>query len=177
MMRLTSSTSGKTPTALAILLAVAMGLVPTTATAQSNSGGVKAALVYNIIRFISFPGNPARIRICTIATDDISGNLRALNGRPVGSSRLEVVILSSTRDVNASCDVVYLQSAPPSAIGPAARGQVVIGEGNGFAERGGTVGLLNFGGQVRFAINGRVARNSGVQFSAQLMQLAAKVVS
>lgn len=161
---------------LTIALAMAMGVVPMPAHAQSNAG-VKAALVYNIIRFISFPGNPSRIRVCTIAGDSISGSLRALSGRTVGSSRLEVVMVGSPRDAGPACDVVYLESAPPSALGSIPRGQVVIGEGANFAERGGTVGLLNFGGQIRFAINNRVARNSGVQFSAQLMQLAAKVVS
>lgn len=177
MMRLTSYITGKAFRALAMLPVLAMALVPATATAQSSNGGVKAALVYNIIRFISFPGNPARIRVCTISGDDMAGSLRALNGRAVGSSRLEVVTLGSVRDVGSTCDVVYLQSTPPSAIGSVSRGQVLIGEAPGFAERGGTVGLLNFGGQIRFAINGRVARNSGVQFSSQLMQLAAKVVS
>nr|WP_294851616.1 YfiR family protein [uncultured Sphingomonas sp.] len=162
---------------LTIALALSVALfAPGSAQAQS-SAGVKAALVYNIIRFISFPGNPARIRICTIAGDNISGSLRALSGRAVGNSRLEVVAVGSVREAGPSCDVVYLESAQAAALGSISRGQVVIGEGPAFAERGGTVGLVNFGGQIRFAINSRVARNSGVQISAQLMQLAAKVVS
>lgn len=151
-------------------------MLPITASAQSSSG-VKAALVYNIIRFIGFPGNPAKIRVCTLSGQSVNGDLRALNGRAVGGSRLEVVIVGGVRDVGPSCDVVYLQSTPASALSGISRGQVVIGEGGGFAERGGTIGLVNFGGQVRFVINSRVAKASGVQVSSQLMQLAAKVVS
>ncbi len=159
---------------LAIALAGSL-LLP--APGQAQSGSVKAALVYNIIRFINFPDNPSRIRICSIAGQSINGDLRALNGRAVGSSRIEVVFVATPRDAGSSCDVIYLQGISPSALAGIGRGQVVIGEGANFVDRGGTIGLVNFGGQVRFAINSRVAKASGVMLSSQLMQLAAKVVS
>ena len=151
-------------------------LCPAPAHAEEKSA-VKAALVYNILRFVTLPGNPAAVRICAQASDAVASDLRKLEGRTVGRARVNVVLVSSVANMGSSCDVVYLDDESPRAIGNAARGQILIGSARNFAENGGTVGLISFGGQVRFVINANAARRSGVTFSSQLMQLAAKVIS
>ena len=154
----------------------AMSLPPTPARADDRSA-IKAALVFNILRFVNFPNNPKRLRICGLSSDPIAGELRRLEGRMVATARVEVAIVANASGMGSSCDVVYLENDSPRATGGPARGQILIGAGRNFAEDGGTIGLINFGGQVRFVINAGAARRAGVNISAQLMQLAAKVVS
>lgn len=165
---------------LGAILAVCMAAVPlaapTPARAQDKTA-VKAALVYNIMRFVSFPGNPSLVRVCALTSDPVASDLRRLQGRSVGSARVDVELVATPASLGKSCDVIYLDSSSPSAVGGAGRGQVIIGGARNFAENGGTVGLIKFGGQIRFVINSEAARRSGVSFSSQLMQLAAKVVS
>ena len=166
------------PSRLTGAITAALLLAITSAPAAgAEKTSVKAAMVYNILRFISFPDGGDRMRLCAVASDSIAGDLRALSGRTVGSARLEVILVRSAKDMGQTCHVMYLEDGAPADVGTPGRNQVLIGDGKSFAERGGTVGLINFGGQVRFVINDRTAKRSGVRFSAQLMQLAAKVVS
>ncbi len=169
---------GIRPSRLTGFLAAALLLANISApVAGAEKTSVKAAMVYNILRFLSFPDGGDRMRLCAVASDSIASDLRALSGRTVGSAKLEVILVRSAKDMGASCHVMYLEGGNPADVGVPGRNQVLIGDAKSFAERGGTVGLINFGSQVRFVINDRVAKRSGVRFSAQLMQLAAKVVS
>lgn len=165
------------PVGLLALCLAALSLgVPAPASAQDKTA-VKAALVYNIMRFVSFPGNPSTVRVCALTSDPVASDLRRLQGRSVGTARVQVELVSSTASLGGSCDVIYLDNVSPGAVGGAGRGQIVIGGARNFAENGGTVGLIKFGGQIRFVINSGAARNSGISISSQLMQLAAKVVN
>ncbi len=137
---------------------------------------MRAALVYNIIRFARFPDAGDTLVLCALASDQSAPHLRAIEGRRAGSQRIRVSLLSSARQVSGNCDIVYLDSALPDTIRPA-RGQLVIGSARNFADRGGMVGLIEFGGQVRFVINDGAAGRAGVRFSSQLLQLAARVIT
>lgn len=153
----------------------AVAVTPAPAEAQSKSR-VKAAMVYNIMRFVNYPTNQGSLRLCGLQSDPTAADLRTLDGRSVGDARVDVVLVGSPSDIGASCDVVYLDNAAPRSVGGTNRGQVLIGGGRSFAESGGTVGLINFGGQIRFVINDSAAKRSNVSFRAQLLQLAARVI-
>lgn len=138
---------------------------------------IKAAMVYNIIRFVEFPGARQTLNLCVVRSDPMAQYLAALEGRQVGGARLNIVTLESAARFGASCQIIYTDSGSAADIGPRVRGQITIGAGRQFAENGGTVGLIRFGGQTRFVINLRDADGRDVRFSSQLIQLAAKVIS
>lgn len=154
---------------------IAAAINPAPAHAESKTR-VKAAMVYNIMRFINYPDEPRNLRLCGLSSDPTASDLRTLDGRMVGNARLDVVLVGSTNDLGTSCDVIYLENTNARAVNVRSRGQVLIGSARGFAEGGGTVGLINFGGQIRFVINDSAAKRSGISFRAQLLQLAAKVI-
>ena len=137
--------------------------------------GVKAAMIYNILRFMTLPEAHAKVRLCLRRSEDIVPDLLALSGEPLGAGHLEVVPLASL-DAAHGCDVIYTGSAGAAGL-VAGHGQVLIGDGNHFVDDGGTVGLVSFGGQVRFAINMRTAAKGGIRVNSQLMRLAARVVN
>jgi hypothetical protein len=144
------------------------------AMAGPSGNGVRAAMIYNILRFMTLPESKPRIRLCLRRGDDIAPDLAALSGEPLGAGQLEVVPVTAITDMGRACDILYL-GANPSV--PLAKGQISIGDSPRFIEDGGTVGLVNFGGQWRFAINARAANNGGIRISSQLMRLAARVVN
>jgi len=154
------------------LLALGNGV----AVAQER-GDVKAAIVYNILRFVSFPGSKPTLTVCARRQDNLTEGLKGLQGRAVATRKIDVVVYDRLDQASADCDVIYVGSASARSVQAPTRGQILIGEHPAFIEQGGTVGLVNFGSQVRFTINARAARNAEVRFSSQLMQLAARVIS
>ena len=123
----------------AACLALAMLAAPAPALADDKSR-VKAAMVFNIMRFTNFPGAQRTLRLCGLRSDETAAHLRSLDGRSVGRATVDVVLVARVSDLGASCNVIYVDSASYSSIGAARRGQLVIGARRGFAESGGTVG-------------------------------------
>ncbi len=159
---------------------IGIGIVATSVAAPvhaTDKTRVKAAMVYNIMRFIKFPQARQRLQLCGLINDPISRHLRSIEGRKLGGARIGVSLYSNLNQLGSNCDVVYLDSDSPGRIRPLKRGQVLIGSARNFAENGGTVGLIEFGGQVRFVINDKAAKRANIEFSAQLLQLAANVIS
>ena len=162
----------------ALILTVSAGLLvaPARAASQANAQ-IKAVMIYNIIRFMALPGPHGQVRLCLKAGEDIAAAMNALDGQPVGNAQLEVTLLAPSGDAPHSCDVLYAGPAWPGAHSAPAHGQITIGEGASFAQSGGTVGLISFGGQLRFIINARAAAHAGIAVNSQLMRLAARVIN
>lgn len=141
-----------------------------------DADALRAAIVFNIIRFVDFPDTAGRsnIILCVFREATNGASLTTLRGQRVGA---QIIAVRSTTDVTtASCDVLYLGEASAADIarmqGP---GILLIGEGAGFIGSGGTVGLVRTGRQIRFEINMRAARRAGVVISSQLLRLASRV--
>ncbi|MEJ2456852.1 MAG: YfiR family protein [Novosphingobium sp.] len=147
------------------------------AQASDDSGNVKAVIIFNILRFASFPHAGRALKLCTRSNEVIARNLQALDGRSLGERRLDVVLVPSWSAGTSACDVIYTGSGDAKALPKARYGQITIGDGPSFIDRDGTVGLIDFGGQTRFTINARIARRADVRFSSQLMRLAARVIN
>ncbi|MGL5837526.1 MAG: YfiR family protein [Sphingorhabdus sp.] len=158
---------------LAILAIVAFTTMPA-ASAQSSSQGLKAAIIYNILRFVVFPaGN--RDRMLNICEKRGTDSLSSLWGRSVGSRTINVKAVDIERG-GADCDVFYLGNTNTAEITKIQqRGLLTIGDGSGFLKSGGTVGLITTGKQIRFEVNVRSARQSGIAISSQLLRLASRV--
>jgi hypothetical protein len=52
---------------------------------------------------------------------------------------------------------------------------LTIGDGEGFSEVGGIIGLVVVGGRIQFEVHADVAQASGVKISSQLLRLARTV--
>jgi hypothetical protein len=143
---------------------------------NSNSDQLKAAIIFNIIRFVDFgPGQMNRtIQFCTDRRAGASRELASLGGRKIGARELvyRTVESGSTK----GCDVVYLGSASAADIDRVKdRGVLVIGDESNFIGAGGTIGLVQMGKQIRFEVNTRAARAAQLGISSKLLRLAARV--
>lgn len=141
-----------------------------------DADALRAALVFNIIRFVDFPdaGSSGTIILCVVREAANGAALATLRGQRVGNQTISV--RSAPESPASSCNVVYLGAAGDADIarmqGP---GILLIGEGSDFVGSGGTVGLVQTGRQIRFEINMRAARRARIVISSQLLRLASRV--
>jgi hypothetical protein len=144
--------------------------------AQSRDANqLRAAIVFNVLRFVEFPTEKGgTLEFCVGSDANESAALRSFSGRRAGTRLVSVRTLRGSS--YSDCDVVYLGSGDREQIERAsARGRLLIGNGRSFIDNGGTVGLVQSGGQVRFQLNLRAASASQLAISSRLIRLASKV--
>lgn len=159
------------------LSALALCVTPLTASAQqANPNQLKAAIVYNIIRFVQFPLSNDREPLHLCIDRDVSGarELAALNGLRVGNRT--IIQRNLDADNVQGCDIAYLSRASAADIAKVRnRGILVMGENANFIGAGGTIGLVRMGNQIRFEVNTRAARQAQIVISSKLLRLAARI--
>jgi len=173
-MNMTSRLSRTVRNAALALCVGSMLAVPTSAQ-TSDPDRLRAAIVFNVLRFIDFPDTSrGQIDFCVASNRSAASNFQAFSGRRAGSRTVLVRRVQGT--AYAGCDVVYLGSASSSEVATASRsGRLTMGNGRSFIDRGGMVGLVQMGNQVRFEVNLEAAGESDLRISSRLIRLAARV--
>ena len=137
--------------------------------AQSDDAALKAAYVYNIAQFTTWPGAEAArpLTVCLSSAHALWDSLRKLQGKPVGERKLSVVEPGPATQ----CDVMVLRAG---AQRPAASGilSIVDEPKNGYA---GAVALVEEDQHLRFDIDTAEAARAGLRFSSRLLRLARNV--
>jgi hypothetical protein len=162
--------------AIGVSLALGCATIATPTAAQSSDvNQLRAAIVFNVLRFIDFPGEQGGpIEFCVASDSGEGAALRSFSGRRAGSRTVSVRTVRA--GAYSGCDAVYLDSGDRDQIQRAkARGRIVIGNGRNFIDNGGTVGLVQSGGQVRFQLNLGSASESQIAISSRLIRLASRV--
>lgn len=162
---------------LITLACVGMLLASPAAHSQpADPDDLRAAITFNIIRYVEFPGKPATqpIQLCLLADAKGARQMAGLRGQRAGS---RTIALRQIDGSNAEgCDAIYMGQADPSQIARLRqRGTLTIGDGRSFLNGGGMVGLVRTGNQIRFEVNIRSAREAGVVISSRLLRLAARI--
>lgn len=166
------------PLAAAAAVMGAAGTSPAHAQ-NAGSGQLKAAIIFNIIRFVDFaPDGDTALAVCVArsaaAPRDLTlRELASLGGQRVGNRTITLRAIDPANP--GGCDVVYLGSAAGDLARVRQRGVLVIGDGAGFVGSGGTIGLVQTGSQVRFEVNVRAAREARLEISSKLLRLAARI--
>lgn len=162
-------------TLLALLLATSASFTAArAATIDSGPNNLRAAIVYNIVRFVEFPVSDNNLEMCVVRSADGASQMLALRGQRVGTRSIAVRLVDSASAEG--CNVFYLGDASAAETARArGHGVLVVGETPSFITSGGTVGLVRMGKQIRFEINARNARNAGLTISSKLLRLAARV--
>lgn len=161
---------------LGLMMGLACAAVTSPSTAQSSDPNqLRAAIVFNVLRFVDFPTEQGgTIEFCVAPDAPEGAALRSLSGRRAGARPVSVRTVRGNSFTG--CDVVFLSSSDRDQIERASgRGRLLIGNGRSFIDNGGAVGLVQSGGQVRFQLNLRAASQSQVAISSRLIRLASKV--
>jgi hypothetical protein len=174
-----------------IVAAACIGLPAVLGVARPLSGGeaessleypVKAALLVNFAKFTEWPASSdqaraSAVRICVLGRDPFGVLLekiaagRAVGGRPI------VIQRHSDVDAARACHVLFVATSKPERLAEllerlAADPVLTVGESDGFARRGGVIGLVVDGNVARFEVNLLTAQHKGLLLSSKLLGLA-----
>ncbi|AVR96445.1 YfiR family protein [Pseudoduganella armeniaca] len=143
--------------------------------AQDDDSRLKAAFIFNIAQFTTWPpaGAARPLAICASPAHSLWTGLRELDGKALAGRALAVVDSAGGRP----CDIVVYSAAAAPAVAPAAiAGTLTIVDGARSGRYQGAVTLVEEDPHLRFDIDTREAARAGLKFSSRLLQLARNVL-
>jgi hypothetical protein len=170
---------------LSVLIVVLLGGFGAVATAASLEYKVKAAYLYNLLLFVRWPESGSSddlrspVRVCLLGRDPFGDAIDPIVQRKVGKRPIALLRLADHRDTS-GCHLVFVGSSEKARLSRLLRALrdnnvLSVGDMEGFARRGGMVGLVLKGGKVRLEINRTAAREAGLRLSAKLLEVASAV--
>lgn len=142
---------------------------------------IKAAVVYKLAKFVEWPATSfeharSPLQFCLLGDSPLAHALKSATGRTVSD---HPVAVTRTEDlaVGDDCHVLYVSRAQQQRL-PAVfarfadRPVLTISDIEGFAQRGGIVGLIRRGKRLGFQVNVDSAQRAGLVVSAPLLELA-----
>jgi hypothetical protein len=156
-------------------------LMPTITVAQDvTAPALKAAFIYNFVRFTEWPG-PLPVSdpfvICVLGNAEVGDALtRVVKGRDVAGQRM-IVSIAPTSVPKEACRVLFVSGASASEVVRAVAGLqdspvLTISDVVGFTEAGGMAQFFFESGQLRFHIKLEAVKRSRLQMSSRLLVLA-----
>ncbi len=147
----------------------------------ASDAKVKAAFMVNFAKFLEWPsdafsGRDAPLTLCVTGRGPVGAALSAYERRLVQSRELRVR-RSVTPEELRGCHMVYVgefEERHMLQILRAAAGLplVTVSDIDGFADAGGTIGLVEAEQRVQFEVNIASAQRANVRVSSQLLRLA-----
>ncbi len=167
-----------------------IGVLPHLSWAAPKEHEVKAAYLYNFVKFIdwpdwAFPDATAPLSICVLGEDRFEGVLeRAVAGKSVKGRGILVrkPALERLKLAGTTCHILFVclsEKERTAEILAAVEGSPVltVGEVEGFAESGGVVNFVIERGKVRLELNIQAAERARLKVSGKLRQVAREVAS
>lgn len=165
---------------LAITLLGSLNIIESDASEVTKADKVKAAIVYKLTKFITWPEKRQTLALCIIGSGAINSELLKINHKFSMGRRISVTHKTPTAPLEKLCDVVYIHNTKMDRISEVInklqnKPVVTISDSQNFVYQGGVIGLFRTGSRIRFAISHSATRNAGVSISSQLMGLAKTV--
>ena len=174
-----------------VILLVSMGACvlvgappPTLAEGPSREPEIKAAFLYNFIKFVDWPteflpDTSDTITICVLRTDTFGDALESLRGKTVKGRRLAIRRIEPGRAVD-SCHVLFVGSSEEQRLSQVMQSVqrssvLTVGETNEFLHSGGIINFVIERNKVHFEINLNSAERARLKLSSQLLGLATVV--
>lgn len=160
-------------------------LLPVTLTATGvGESDVKAAFILNFIKFVEWPASAFSspddpILLSVVGNDPVVDSIDLLGGKTVSGRK---VVVRKARDLASleRCHVLFVGASEKAGLAPALGAVkrwpvLTVGDFDGFAGRGGTIGFIRQENRVGFEINEESARKAGLKINAKLLYLGKSV--
>jgi len=169
---------------LSLLLCLSSGMAVVRAQTAASEYQVKAAFLYNFIKFIEWPAgtfvaDDSPITIGVVGENSIGGDLAAtVKGKTVNGRPLVIKSFGSAKDAGLkNCQMVFIAKSERKRIDEimaALKGTSVltVSESEGFLDAGGMINFVMEGNRVRFEINDAAVKQSGLLISSKLLSLS-----
>ena len=168
---------------LSVLIALmlwASGVTPAWARSEYE---VKAAYLYNFIKFVTWPEHAADdqpIELCVYGEDPFQVLLKPIADLKAQGRPLKLRYPSERMDI-AGCDVLYISASESRSVEDLlarahADKTLTVSDMKDFTRQGGMIGFVTIGNVIRFQINLAAARASDLRISSKLLELAQDVI-
>ena len=177
-----SATRGTWLCIVSLWLAVCASPSAWSQTEQTVQYPLKLAFVYNMTKFVEWPpgafsGASAAVVICIAGHDPFPDDVkRQIRSRTSGGRPIDIRKIAAM-DNPEGCHVVFISDAEQkntAAILASAENSsaLIVGESEGFVERGGVVNLVIQNAKLHFEINTSAAARKHLIISSRLLTLA-----
>jgi len=159
---------------------LALACLPARAATAVERGALEAAIVFNLLQFVEWPGEVAQpdgapLTLCFKGSSPLLPSALQLDGRPIRRMTLRVIKLDG---VQHQCQAVYLDSTQGEADARTATREpaLVIGASDYRPAVSPSIQLLFLDGRLAFDIDKRKAQLAGLVISSRLLRLARAVI-
>jgi hypothetical protein len=143
---------------------------------------VKAAFLFNFAKFIEWPpeafaNEEAPIQVCVFRYDPFGASLDGIvKGKIINQRKLAVRRVNVAGELS-GCQLVFIGEKEEKGLGEVlssvnGNSVLVVGETEGFAERGGGIQFFLEDQRLRFAVNVDVLQRARLSVSSKLLVLA-----
>ncbi|WP_167081362.1 YfiR family protein [Massilia aquatica] len=164
-------------------LALAL-LLPAPAQAQAQAAAeyaAKAAFIYNIALFSTFPNPDAPlVRLCVLGRDPFGKLLASLEGKALGQAKMTIAYPGSGGDALRQCQIVFVSASESAGVALLAQsapqeGVLTVSDAKGAARLGIMVELGVEDKRIAFEYNAEAARAAHITLSSKVLRLARAV--
>lgn len=164
---------------LALIMACTVVLGRLNTHAQPTEYEVKAAFLYNFMKFIEWPAESlanTTIIVGVLGEDPFGTAIDAIQSKTIREKKLIIKRIKSFQDVK-DCHILFISSSEKkhlSQIFEALKGLSIltVGDTEEFAQRGVIINFYLKEKKVHFEINVEAARRAGLKISSKLLNLA-----
>ena len=170
---------------LALIWAGACCLPAGDAAAAANSEyRVKAAFLYNFMKFVEWPGDglsrPGTLTLGILGKDPFGDALDEVRDKTAKGRRVVVLHLRGIEDLK-ECDLLFVCASEKGHLAQIFKGLqnhriLTVADHEGFCQAGGMINLVFLNNRVGFEVNVAAATRARLRVSSQLLRLA-RIVS
>ncbi|MGX5200552.1 YfiR family protein [Aliikangiella sp. IMCC44632] len=142
---------------------------------------IKAAYLYNFIKYIELPANPILndaevFTVCVLGKNTLGSALEELSGKLAKSKPVKIAIVSHPSQASL-CHLVFVSRTEEHHIRSVIRSLnqraiLSVSDINEFASLGGIIGFKQEAQRIKIEINLKQAKLSGIKISALLLEVA-----
>lgn len=172
---------------LTVVLSVAIVSTARAVASDNKEGLVKAAFIYNFVKFVEWPGDKAiskqsNINICTVGDDGVSQAGSVFSAASTPSLKLTLRPLDNWRSAAGDCHILFISRLEDAQINSIIANLkslpvLTVSDSRNFVERGGMIGFVVSDNKVKIAVNMKAATAAGLRVDAQLLEIALKVIN
>lgn len=145
---------------------------------------VKAAFIYNFVKFVEWPGakaiaNQTSIDICVMGGSEIMTTASVFKAASTPKLALSLVQENNIKAATEHCHVLYLgEGVHTENTLRSLKGVplLTVSDSEDFVDKGGMVGFVMHDNKIKLEVNTRAVTQAGMRVDAQLLEIALRVV-
>jgi len=166
---------------LIISLTSANVVFPSDKSARRKEYQIKAAYLYNFLKFTEFtevnsPDSISEISIVILGEDPFGDFLTPILNKTIQNKPIRISRISSIEEIG-NCHLLYISDSRKDSLSStfeqlSESNILTVGETSTFTQQGGMIGFFINDGSVKFEINLTAANHASIKFRSQLLSVA-----